>query len=69
MTCPRCGTGTFTPTGTRRHIGDPDYPALSRVDNTTEICSGCGNQEAIDQHLQSLLRESTTLTKEKWQTK
>ena len=25
-----------------------DYPALSRRDNTTEICSACGVDEALD---------------------
>lgn len=34
-TCPLCG-GVYT-----------DYPALSRVDSETEICSGCGVREAL----------------------
>jgi hypothetical protein len=25
----------------------PDYPALSRFDNKTDICSACGRQEAL----------------------
>lgn len=33
--CPRCG-GVYS-----------DYPALSRVDNKTDICSPCGTEEAI----------------------
>ena len=34
--CPKCGK-EFT-----------EYPALSRVDNETEICPKCGVREAID---------------------
>lgn len=34
-TCPRCGE-TYT-----------DYPALSRLDNKTDICSACGAKEAL----------------------
>ena len=34
-TCPRCGNATT------------DFPALSRKDNTTEICSLCGTEEAL----------------------
>jgi predicted RNA-binding Zn-ribbon protein involved in translation (DUF1610 family) len=33
--CPRCGNVTT------------DYPALSRKDNKTEICSDCGTDEAM----------------------
>ena len=35
-TCPRCG---------KNYDG---YPALSRVDNTTNICSACGTTEALE---------------------
>ena len=35
MKCPRCGTD-FT-----------GFPALSRWDNLTEICSSCGTDEAM----------------------
>lgn len=35
-TCPRCGN---------RIIG---YPAVSRYDNKTEICSDCGTEEALE---------------------
>lgn len=35
-TCPRCGQ-TVT-----------DYPALSRTDNKTNICSQCGTDEAME---------------------
>lgn len=38
------------------------YPgALSRVDNKTEICSDCGNQEAIENWL-----EGAPKSKEHW---
>mgnify|MGYP006899558916 CR=1 FL=1 len=42
--CPRC-------TGWIPNNDQPGaYPgAISRVDNKTEICSGCGNKEAIEQ--------------------
>jgi hypothetical protein len=33
--CPRCGQPIYT------------FPALSRVDNRTEICSDCGTTEAL----------------------
>lgn len=33
--CPRCG---------RTYTG---YPAVSRADNNTDICSDCGRQEAL----------------------
>ena len=33
--CPRCNRFTF------------DFPAISRRDNKTKICSGCGADEAI----------------------
>ncbi len=34
--CPKCG----------RHYND--YPAISRVDNVTEICPDCGVREALE---------------------
>lgn len=36
--CPLCG---------RKYIG---YPAISRRDNKTEICSSCGASEAISDY-------------------
>lgn len=40
--CPRCGG----PIPSAEHRGE--YPgALSRVDNTTEVCSRCGVHEAM----------------------
>lgn len=40
--CPKCG---------REYEG---YPALSRVDNKTEICSECGMREALDEYFASI---------------
>ena len=43
-TCPRCGKISA------------DYPALSRTDNKTDICSQCGLDEAMSdwaKHIQS----------------
>ena len=37
--CPRC----------KREI--KGYPALSRKDNETEICSNCGTAEALSDHI------------------
>ena len=49
--CPRCG-GYYT-----------DFPALSRVDNKTSICSPCGTEEAIQDFTGEPL---SPLTKEQW---
>ena len=48
--CPRC----------HGHIPNNEHPgayagALSRVDNTTEICSACGTEEALQQYSQQTL--------------
>lgn len=40
--CPRCN---------REYSG---YPALSRVDNKTEICSECGVAEAMEDYFKGL---------------
>lgn len=37
--CPACGN-EYT-----------EHPAISRMDNITEICSKCGTNEAIDDYL------------------
>lgn len=43
-TCPRCGGGI------PNNVDRGKYPgALSRSDNRTEICSGCGTDEALTQ--------------------
>ena len=36
--CPRCG---------EMYTG---FPAMSRVDNKTDICSPCGTQEGLDDY-------------------
>lgn len=41
-TCPRCGGGIPNDLDRGKYPG-----ALSRTDNKTEICSGCGVAEAI----------------------
>jgi len=38
-TCPRCGSR------------DMEFPALSRSDNKTEVCSDCGQWEALYQFM------------------
>ena len=40
--CPKCG---------KYYVG---YPALSRVDNKTEICPECGMEEALDAFILSI---------------
>ena len=40
--CPKCG---------KYYAG---YPALSRVDNKTEICPECGVREAAENYLRAL---------------
>jgi len=51
--CPRCEQNRFTPYGVRvADVGEPHmrqfpFPALSRVDNTTYICTPCGQDEAM----------------------
>jgi len=53
-TCPRCLDGI--PNNARRG----EYPgALSRTDNKTEVCSACGEREALEQfHFGSPLPQS-----------
>ena len=43
--CPRCKT-----------IQDMTYPATSRRDNETEICSQCGTNEALEDFAKSQLK-------------
>ena len=40
--CPRCKEYTT------------DYPAISRTDNKTEICSACGVEQALEGYVMSL---------------
>lgn len=47
--CPRCQRAEFTPYTARfdAPAGDPLPPALSRLDDETEICTNCGLDEAL----------------------
>ena len=45
--CPRCGVNSYTPYGEGRATEEAPYPALSRLDNKTYICSWCGLHEAL----------------------
>jgi hypothetical protein len=46
--CPACEHGFYTPYGVTKTEIMPPYPALSRRDNKTYICSPCGNREAFE---------------------
>ena len=55
--CPRCGG----------HIPNNDQPgahpgALSRVDDSTEVCSACGVEEAVEQ----MTNDGRRPTRENW---
>lgn len=54
-TCPRCGIGRYTPYSETWREGDPAPPALSRTDNTTHVCSACGTDEAMQDHIEGRL--------------
>jgi len=46
--CPRCGA-PYTPYGAEYIPAvSPPFPALSRRDNKTYVCSGCGTVEALE---------------------
>jgi len=49
MICPRCG------------LAFEGFPALSRTDNVTDVCSACGLLEAIEQFCDKLT------TQEEWE--
>ena len=47
--CPRCKTRLYTPYDSEEPISaDALYPAVSRVDNKTYICSDCGREEMLE---------------------
>ena len=48
--CPRCKTNEYTPYGNAKKWNKsmPPFPALSRRDNETHICSDCGTREAME---------------------
>jgi|OM-RGC.v1.029712485 transcription elongation factor Elf1 len=48
--CPKCNKETN------------DYPALSRVDNKTKICTNCGTMEAIEAYKNHLKDNDESLT-------
>ena len=43
--CPSCGSRTR------------DHPAISRTDNKTEVCSGCGVLEAFKNYVEATARQ------------
>lgn len=46
--CPRCEEHRYTPYEAKGpYDQDAPYPALSRMDNKTYICSPCGVDEAM----------------------
>lgn len=45
--CPKC------------KLGYEGYPAISRVDNKTEICPSCGNREALNAWIESKRKEDS----------
>lgn len=45
--CPRCRVNRYTPYSMYWLPGMPQFPATSRMDNSTEICSPCGTDEAM----------------------
>jgi hypothetical protein len=49
ITCPRCNVRQYTPYDAEPPVleGAPSFPAVSRTDNKTYICSDCGNDESI----------------------
>jgi len=45
--CPRCGIRHYTPYGSGPPTDEAPFPALSRMDNKTHVCSWCGTDEAM----------------------
>jgi predicted RNA-binding Zn-ribbon protein involved in translation (DUF1610 family) len=50
-TCPRCGEETL-------RTDRPAMNALSRTDNATYVCSGCGTSEALEDFARGMSRQS-----------
>jgi hypothetical protein len=48
--CPRCKKNKYTPYSKsgKWNPSMPPFPALSRRDNKTNICSDCGTREAME---------------------
>lgn len=57
--CPRCGIGEYTPYHALPPVPmtAPPFPALSRTDNETYICSDCGTDEALRDFTRERLAE------------
>ena len=49
-TCPRCQQQKYLTRHSGWKPGSPMFPALSRTDNHTDICSDCGTHEALEWH-------------------
>lgn len=49
--CPRCGENTL-------RLDRPALNSLSRTDNETYVCSGCGTSEALEDLARGLSRQS-----------
>ena len=46
--CPRCAVRSYTEYGSGEDpTPEAPFPALSRMDNETYICSPCGQEEAM----------------------
>lgn len=61
--CPRCRKNRYTPYGEGPPTPRCPYPALSRRDNRTYICSPCGTEEAL-QDFEAARREVAEAAKE-----
>jgi len=57
--CPRCKAQEYTPYHAPAPVPmvAPSFPALSRTDDKTYICSDCGNDEAIKDFCREHLAE------------
>ena len=60
--CPRCKVDWFNKDAGLTY---PTYPALSRRDNKTLICSGCGVEEAMNDWIREMKRNKSKVLKEK----
>jgi len=66
VTCPRCGIRSYTPYGERWQPDKPMYPALSRADNATYVCSDCGADEALLDYTRRLDGHDPVRSKANW---
>lgn len=63
ISCPRCRINNYTPYG-GEYNPDAPFPALSRTDNATYICSSCGQAEALEQYMGTLTSQRDWLVDE-----